>query len=305
MTDVVGIVGVGAMGSAIATRLLGAGRTVVGTDIVADYMTRLEKSGGRAVDSPRAVADAASVVILSLPSAAAFREVTMGPNGVGSSGRTDLTVVDTCTLDIPDKLEARDYLAERGIALLDCTLSGTPPMCLENLMTLYASGSESEYEKVAPIVRDFTRKNTYMGEFGNASRIKYVINFLVLAHGAAAAEALTFAEKLGLDPRLVQELASDSFGSSRVLERRGRLMIDGDYTSSGNSYSLARKDGAVITSWAASVGMPVPVFTAALQMYVAGMAQGWGPVDPASIYEIYRAAAGLEARSPEPTAPKA
>ncbi len=298
MAEKIGIVGVGAMGFAIATRLLDAGYEVVGTDIVPEHRQRLERSGGIAVDTAQAVAEATSTVLLSLPSVQAFRAVTTGPFNVGDSGRDDLIVIDTCTLDVDDKRHARDDLGSRGARLLDCTLSGTPPMCLENQMTLYASGDREAYEQIAHVVRAFTRDHTYLGDFGNASLMKYIINFLVITHNAAAAEALTFAEKLGLDPALAHQLVSDSFGASRVLERRGRLMLEGDYTTSGNSYSLARKDGAVIASYAAQAHMPIPLFTAALQMHQSGMAQGWEKVDPASVYEVYRRAAGLEARTP-------
>ncbi len=299
MTETIGIVGVGAMGSAIAQRLLDAGHVVVGTDLVEENRERLAGKGGIAVDSVAAVIEAASIVILSLPSAAAFRAVTEEVAGTAAKDRAELVVIDSCTLDINDKLVARELLESRGAVLLDCTLSGTPPMCLDNQMTLYASGNQAAYEGVASVIRHFTREHTYLGDFGNASLIKYIINFLVITHNAAAAEALTFAEKLGLDPSVVHALVADSFGSSRVLERRGALMVAGDYTSSGNSYSLARKDGAVIATYAANAHMPVPVFTAALQIHQAGMAQGWESRDPASVYEVYRRSAGLESRSPD------
>jgi len=296
MAGPVGMVGVGAMGSAIASRLLQAGYEVVGTDPREECVALLENRGGHGVRTALEVAEAAPVVILSLPSAEAFLAVTTGPDGVGEVSRADIVVIDTCTLDIDDKLIGREHLASRGIELLDCTLSGTPPMCLENEMTLYGSGDQDVYDAVTPVIASFTRDHTYLGEFGNASRMKYVINFLVLIHNAATAEALTLGEKLGLDPALVHSMVADSFGASRVWERRGKLMLAGDYRSSRNTYSIARKDGSLITTYAARAHVPVPVFAAALQMHQAGLGQGLGQLDPASIYEIYRRNAGLRSQ---------
>src|SRR3546814_8597857 len=81
---------------------------------------------------------------------------------------------------------------------------------------LYASGDEPAYRRAAEVLDAFTREHHWMGEFGNASRIKYVLNFLVCIHNAAMGEALSFATKIGLDPKQVYELVDDSAASSWV-----------------------------------------------------------------------------------------
>lgn len=293
MNQMVGIIGIGAMGSAIAIRLREAGYDVVGTDVVDEHVALLERHGGRGVGTAREVAENADHVILSLPSAEAFLATTIGKGGIAEAQRPGVIAMDTSTLDLEDKATAQRYLDERGMTLLDCTLSGTPPMCLANEMTLYASGDETAHGEVAEIFRAFTRDHTFMGEFGNASRIKYVINFLVCINNAASAEALAYAAKLGLDPKVVYDLVADSFGSSRVWERRAKLMIEGDYASSRNTYNIARKDAGIIGTYGQRTATPTPIFAAALQMHYSGISQGLGDIDPASLYEVYRHAAGL------------
>ena len=289
----VGIVGIGAMGSAIARRLLDGGFDVVGTDIRDEHVAFLERHGGRGVSSARQVAEETDQLILSMPSAEAFLATTLGAGGIVEAGRSEVIAMDTSTLDVADKETARRGLEEVGTILLDCTLSGTPPMCLDDQMTLYASGDEVAYERVADVFRAFTRDHTFMGGFGNASRIKYVINYLVCINNAASAEALAYAAKLGLDPATVYDLVADSFASSRVWERRAKLMVEGDYTSSRNTYNIGRKDARVIGAQGSRNATPMPIFSAALQMHHSGIGQGLYDLDPASLYEVYRRAAGL------------
>jgi len=292
MADSVGIVGVGAMGSAIARRLLQAGYDVVGYDVREDYLADLEGWGGRRADSPRAVAEATDRVLLSLPSHEAFLDVTLGAEGIVQAARPGVVVMDTSTLDFDVKGTGRDGLATQGMTLLDCSVSGTPPMCLVNEMVLFASGDEAAYERVADVFRAFTPEHRFLGEFGNGSRMKYVINFLVCINNAASAEALAYATKLGLDAALVYDVVSGSFGASKVWDRRAKLMVEGDYESSRNTYNIARKDAEVFVAHGKRAGTYTPIFFSALQMHQSGIAQGLYDIDPASLFEVYRRASG-------------
>jgi putative dehydrogenase len=292
MAESVGIVGVGAMGSAIARRLIGAGYEVVGYDVRQDYRDQLEGYGGRSVDSARAVAEQTDQVLLSLPSHEAFLDVTLGPQGIARASRPGVVVMDTSTLDFEVKGTGRDGLAEEGMTLLDCSVSGTPPMCLTNEMVLFASGDQPAYEAVANVFRAFTPEHRFLGEFGNASRMKYVINFLVCINNAASAEALAYATKLGLDAAQVYDVVSGSFGASKVWDRRAKLMVEGDYESSRNTYNIARKDAEVFAAHGKRAGTYTPIFFSALQMHQSGIAQGLYDIDPASLFEVYRRASG-------------
>ena len=134
----------------------------------------------------------------------------------------------------------------------------------------------------------------WMGEFGNASRIKYVLNYLVCIHNAASAEALAYGTKMGLDPDQVYDLVCSSVARSRIWELRAKMMVDGDYTTSRGTYNISRKDAKIIGAIAQEIEAPAPVFNAALQMHYAAMAQGYSGMDTASLYEVYKRAAGIE-----------
>ncbi len=294
MSATVGVVGLGAMGSAIAIRLTQAGFDVIGIDLLDKNMAELEDHGGRRAATPRAMAEEADFIITSLPSAEAFHEVTTGQTGIAAAGRSGIVVIDTCTLAIDDKAAAARRLDDSGITLLDCTVSGSRATCLAGDLATFASGDEGAFERSADVFAAFANPLHWMGEFGNASRIKYVLNYLVCINNAASAEALAYATKMGLDPQQVYDLVCTSVARSRIWELRAKMMVDGDYTTSRGTYNISRKDAKIIGAIAQEIEAPAPVFTAALQMHFAGMAQGYAGMDTASLYEVYKRAAGLK-----------
>lgn len=294
MSVTVGVIGLGAMGSAIAIRLTQAGFDVIGIDLHERNMAELEDHGGRRAATPRAMAEEADFILTSLPSAEAFHEVTTGQTGIAAAGRPGITVIDTCTLAVDDKAEAARRLDDSDITLLDCTVSGSRATCLAGDLATFASGDKAAYERAADVFAAFANPLHWMGEFGNASRIKYVLNYLVCINNAASAEALAYATKMGLDPHQVYDLVNTSVARSRIWELRAKMMVDGDYTTSRGTYNISRKDAKIIGAIAQEIESPAPVFNAALQQHYAAMAQGYSNMDTASLYEIYKRAAGID-----------
>lgn len=296
MIKKVGIVGLGAMGSAMAIRLTGAGYRVAGTDIRQECRNELNRKGGTGWPNARQVAEQSDIVITSLASVDAFKAVI--PE-IATAQPAPQIVVDASTLDITDKTEAAKRLEEAGIAMLDCTVSGNRDAVLDGSLSLYGSGDEDIFSRALPVLNALSKTQTYMGEFGNACRIKYILNFLVVINNAATAEAMTLATKSGLDLKLVYKLVCDSYANSAVFEQRGKKMIDRDYVSARGTYGIARKDSRVISDFARAHLAPTPVFHAALQMHLAGMAEGYTENDTASLYEVYLRMAGAAAIDPQ------
>jgi len=295
----VGIVGLGAMGSAMAKRLVEAGHSVYGHDVRDFMMDELKTNGGTPLANAREVASKSDFFILSLPSEASYHDVISGENGVVSSGKKGLIVLCTCTLRLGDKNKAREAFEAAGMTLIDATVSGTRPTVLDSTLAVYTSGDEAAAKAAEPIFRCFSKSCDYLGAFGNASKMKYVINSMVCILNATTAEALTLAVKSGLDPELVHKIVSESFVGNPVWRSRGGMMVQRDYTTSRGTLNMARKDSAIISEFAIDNQVPVPLFQTALQMHRAGVAQGYMANDAASIYEIYRGLTGLEVEKPQ------
>ncbi len=294
MSKTVGVVGLGAMGSAMAIMLVKAGFQVVGFDVRDEALDELEANGGTRAGSPRGVAEAADVVILSLSSIPAFQAVLSGQGSVTSAGKDGLVLIDTCTMPVAIKEEGARIAADNGMTLIDGTVSGNRDMILAKTLTAYMSGDEAAYDANADVLSAFTRKHTFVGEFGNASKIKFVINHLVCVLTCANAEAMAMGLKAGLKAEDIFELVQDSAAGSVLWNIRGPMMVSEDYTTSRGNFGMASKDGPVIGEFAQDMGFPAPLFQAALQMHHAAVGMGMYDIDTAALCRMYENIGGIE-----------
>ena len=163
------------------------------------------------------------VVICSLPSSEALRQTAAE---LAESARPPRIVIETSTLPIAVKEQARRTLARAGTILLDCPLSGTGAQARAKDLVVYASGDRRAYRRVVPILDAFARAHYYVGAFGAGSKMKFVANLLVAIHNVAAAEALVLAMKAGLDPAMVVKVIGD--GAGKLADVPGARPDDGE-----------------------------------------------------------------------------
>ncbi|MBS27359.1 MAG: hypothetical protein CL566_00280 [Alphaproteobacteria bacterium] len=294
MSKTVGVVGLGAMGSAMAIMLVKAGFDVVGYDPRDEALDEFEENGGTRAGSPRDVAAATEVVILSLPTIGAFESVLREQGSIPSSGKDGLVIIDTCTLPIEVKQEGAQIAEAAGMTLIDGTVSGNRDMILAKTLTAYMSGDEDAYNACTDILSAFTRKHTFVGAFGNASKIKFVINHLVCVLTAANAEAMAMGLKAGLKAEDIYDLVQGSAANSVLWEIRGQMMVSENYTSSRGNFGMASKDGPVIGEFAQDMNYPAPLFQAALQMHNAAVGMGMYDIDTAALCRLYENLGGVE-----------
>jgi L-threonate 2-dehydrogenase len=290
--DKIGIIGVGVMGAAMAGRLVNAGFQVVGYDIDEKRIAELRRRGGSPARSCAEVVHKADVVLTSLPSVAAFEHVVSEIAATMPDGGP-LVVMETSTLPLEVKDHGRTVLADRGVTLLDCPLSGTGRQAEEGDVVVYASGDQAAIERLGPVFVGFARGWYFVGEFGAGSKMKFVANLLVAIHNVAAAEALVLARSAGLDLRSVLDVVSDGAGTSRMFEVRGPLMVSGNFADAGIRTSTFQKDIDIISAFARRSHCPLPLFATASQLYAAILAQGRGDQDPSCLFDLISEMAGI------------
>jgi 3-hydroxyisobutyrate dehydrogenase-like beta-hydroxyacid dehydrogenase len=277
----VGIVGLGLLGSAVAARLRSAGRDVLGHDIVAERQRALEAIGGRAADSAAAVAGAADPICLVLPSLAAVEDVVLGPRGLAAVAR-GRTIVQMSTISpaLTERL-ARECTA-RGVAFLDCPISGTSGMVARGDGIIFVGGDRAVYERWRALFETILPRAVHVGAAGQAMVLKLVANLLVAVHSAAAAEALAMVERAGLDLPQALELLGSSAATSRMLEVRGPLIVKRDFPAQ-MKLDLFMKDLHLIQEAAGTLGASVPLTDVAERLYAAAQAAGHGGEDLAVV----------------------
>lgn len=294
MTQRIGMIGLGIMGSAMSPNLLKAGFPVMGYDILPQLVQVLVDKGGIGAASCREVADHSDVIITSLPSVQALQDVISGKEGLLKGAKKGQRVIETSTLPLEAKEEAYQALKTVGVDLLDCPLSGTGAQAVKKDLVVYASGNKKACENCTPVFDGFARANYYLGEFGMGTKMKFVANLLVTIHNVSAAEAFVLGMKAGLDPEMILKVISDGAGTSRMFEVRGPLMASGNYDEPTMKVDVFQKDIKIITSFANELQCPTPLLSAAAQVYTTALADGRAKQDTASVCAVLEKMAGLK-----------
>ena len=292
-SKIVGIVGLGIMGGAIAKNLSAAGWRVVGFDIDAARCAEAKAAGVEIAKSAAAVAETATTILVSLPKPEALLATV---DAIVAAKLPRRVIAELSTFSLDDKAEAEERLRAGGHTMLDCPLSGTGSQARAKDLVVYASGDAQAINAMMPVFADFSRQAHDLGAFGNGMKMKFVANLLVAIHNVASAEAMVLGMKAGLDPAQIFKLIQAGAGNSRVFELRAPMMVehryDGDNLTMRNS--TWQKDMKVIGEYAASVGCPTPLFSASEPIYRAAISTGHADEDTGSVCAVLEAMAGVK-----------
>jgi len=278
----IGIVGLGLLGHAIASRLIKAGHAVIGFDVLPDRVAALAVMGGTPASSAAAVAQSAEAVCTLLPSLATAEAAILGAGGVLAGARPDLAVIQMSTISptLTERL-AREVTA-RGLGFLDCPVSGTSSMVERGDGIFFVGGDRALFERWQPVLESVLARAVLVGRVGQAMVLKLVANLLVALNSAAAAEALTLARKSGLDLPLALDVLNASAAASSMLKVRGPMIVRGEFPAQ-MKLDLFMKDIHLMQEAATAVGAPLPFTDLAERLYAAAQAAGHGGEDLAVV----------------------
>ena len=279
----------------MASHIIRAGYPVIGYDVLAERRGEHRREGGVVARSAADVIRRCGITITSLPSAAALLNVAAQAAGLTVTPRI---VVETSTMPLAVKEQARVRFASAGITLLDCPLSGTGSQARVKDLVVFVSGDRSACHRAASIMSAFSRAHYYVGPFGAGSKTKFVANLLVAIHNVAAAEAMVLAMKAGLDPEMTLKVMGDGAGSSRMLQVRGPMMVRGDYSTPTMKLDVWQKDMNAIAEFARDVKCPTPLFTLTEPFYMAARASGRGGEDTGAVCSVLESLAHYERPRP-------
>jgi putative dehydrogenase len=291
----VGVIGLGIMGSAMATNLQASGFAVTGIDINPAARKKMTPKLSKVGTTPGMLVGKTDHIISSLPSVAALMAVCeeLASHAVKQSlPKGSLVVAETSTLPIEDKLAARKILAKAGIKMIDAPLSGTGAQAKVRDVTVYASGEAGPIRHMTEVFKGFSRSQFTVGEFGNGMKMKLVANLLVAIHNVSTAEAILFGKQMGLDPKMIVDVVADGAGGSRMFQVRGPMMVNRTWDEATMKINIWQKDMAIIYEALRALSVPAPLFTACIPVYLAAMAQGHAMDDTAAVYAVLEKFAG-------------
>ncbi len=289
----IGFIGLGAMGQVIVPRLLAAGYQVTGWNRTADKAAPLLEQGMLWADTPAAVALASDIVFSIVTDGEAVKTVALGEEGVIAGLQPGGIYIDMGTIapDISRMLSGE--FAERGLAMLDAPLSGSPVTVEQGNASFMIGGDREAFQRVEPVLRAIGPKVTYIGASGQAHVMKLAVNALLMVEVIAFGEAVALAEKGGVDRDIALDAILKSVTAAPVLGYRGPFILEGRMPEVPLAdVTLQQKDMLLVLEMARKSGSPVPLAAAANEMMNACRGLGIDRNDFVVAHQVYRRLGG-------------
>ena len=270
--SIIGFIGLGAMGSRMAKRLIDAGFKVVVFDRNREKIEALAARGAAIAPNVRTLAMEADVIMSCLSNDEAVKEVYSGDEGVILSATPGNFIIEMSTISPETSRELSRIGKVRGLEVLDVAISGGPPLAEQGALTLLAGGSEGAFNDCEPILSAIAKQYFLLGPSGSGTAMKLVVNAVLGVSMQAIAEAVALGEKLGLGrERLLNVLSHTAVVAPAQRDKLLRA-ASGDY-SPQFPLSLMNKDFRLIMEQAAATGVPMPATAAAYQINLARAAR--------------------------------
>ena len=267
----IGFIGMGHMGSHMASRLISAGYRLTVYDRTREKAQAI--AGATVAETPGEAAANNDVVISIVTDDTALDEVMDGPNGVLAGTHDGSVIIDMSTVSPRASRRLFQAAGEKSVSMIDAAVSGSVLQVEQGSLVIFVGGEQETYQQCQPILDILGQSSFYMGPSGMGTTMKLVVNTLLGLGMQALAEAIALGEKAGLE----QSLLLDVLGQTAVLTagQKSRLanVQRGQYPTQF-ALSLQHKDLRLIMSEAEEVSVSMPATAVALQMYAAALNKG-------------------------------
>ncbi len=280
----IGFIGLGVMGRPMAGHLIAAGHEVF-LHRVKETSQHLVDAGGTALNSARAVAEAAEVVILMVPDTPDVELVLFGAGGVAEGLVPGKLVMDMSSISPVATREFAKRIAEMGVGYLDAPVSGGEVGAKAATLTIMVGGAEADFARAKPLFELMGKNITRIGAVGDGQTAKVANQIIVGLTIEAVAEGLAFAKAAGADPATVRAALMGGFAASRILEVHGERMIKGTFDP-GFRIRLHNKDIGLATSAAEALDLPLPHVASLRAIMQTALAEGLGEKDHSALFEL-------------------
>jgi 3-hydroxyisobutyrate dehydrogenase-like beta-hydroxyacid dehydrogenase len=288
----IGIVGVGLLGSAVASRLLAGGFQVTGHDTRREQVAALEPRGLIAAASPAEAGANADAIFTILPTPAVVEAVWFGPQGLFETAPADAVLMQMSTVGLALATRLGEDARARGRPFLETPISGHSAAVTQGEGTIFVGGEPALGETCRPVFDAIAARTVHVGPVGAASMAKLAANLLGGINAIALAEALVLGAKAGLAPAVLLDALRASPVGSSMMDTRGVQMV----THTFDPYirlDLFLKDFRLMLEEGARLGVPLPLTSVAQQLCTAASAAGHGGEDLSAVITTLEALAGL------------
>lgn len=293
----IGFIGLGNVGGKLAGSLLRNGFDLIVRDLDRALAAPFIEAGAGFAETPKAMAQAADIVITCLPSPAASAAVMEAKDGVIAGLTAGKIWLEMSTTDEAEVRRLGALVAAAGAVAMDSPVSGGCHRAATGNISIFAGGERAAFESVLPVLTAMGRRILHTGPLGSASILKVVTNYLATANLVALGEALSVAKQAGMDLATTYEAIRISSGNSFVHETESQVIVNGSYNINF-TMDLVLKDMSLFQSVADRAGVKLELSPLFLDIFADGQ-ERYGPRAWSSmIVKRLEDACGTDLRAP-------
>src|SRR5438309_6195565 len=296
MIKTISYLGLGTMGSGMASNLLKAGYQLTVWNRSIEKCKPFARKGTRVADTPADATRDVDLVIYMLSNDEAIEEVVFGAKGILSGIKEGQIAIDMSTVLPATSLREQEAYAKRGVDFLDAPVFGSKNESANAKLWIMAAGNKAIFEKVKPVLEHLGQTVHYFGKNGNAAAMKLVGNLIVALEMEALAEGLVLAQKAGLDLSTVMEVVKVADFRSPLIASNGQNILKRDFSTSF-ALKLMLKDADLIEKFAKSLASPIPALRLVEKNLASAVALGVGKENASSVIKALEKEAGVEVKA--------
>ena len=301
----IGFIGLGGIGKPMAINIAKSGFDLTVTDLREQPLNELAHYGARVAASAREVSEISDLVLASLPSDLVSEEVALGSNGVLAGAKSGDIYVELSTISPGLVHTIAKKASDKGVAVLDAPVSGGLDQRLRGTLSIMVGGEAKTLSKAMPVFKTFGDKIFHAGGSGAGASVKLVNNMLAGINMVATMEALVLGVKAGLSGEPLKEGIGASSGANKVFEGLvDKIYLHSAEPSHGQTANQGLhtigKDVRLANEMAQNLSVPLLLGSAALQPFLAGLANDWAHKEYWVIMELFEQMSGVRVRPPEP-----
>ena len=295
MSEKIGFIGLGIMGSPMAKNLINSGFEVYAYDIIEKNLDNIVSSGAKKALSPKEVSKNSDIVIVMVQNSPQSEKVVLGEEGALEGASKGDLIIDMSSISPLMSQKISKECSKSGVNFLDAPVSGGEPGAIEGTLAIMTGGSSSDFERAKPIFDILGASSVLCGDVGAGNFTKLANQMIVGANIHILAEALTLTTKAGLDPETVFNAIKGGLAGSNVMNTKAPMMYDRNFKP-GFRIELHLKDITNAMETANELQIPLQVTSNLHQVLKSLVLDGNGTDDHSGILKFVEKQSGVEVK---------
>lgn len=283
----IGFLGLGTVGKHMAANLTKGHYKLSVYDSEPSVIAELEKLGATAASTPREAAKGKDLVILIRPEKDRLRPDLYGPDGIFAGIDPGTILVDMGTHSLESTLEIAEESVKHRVQFLDAPVWGTKEHAANGLLTILTGGDQALVGRCRELFSFFGLNIIHIGNVGDATKMKFIVNLVQAELIQALAEGLVFGEKMGFAADKILEVLDSGGVASPLFHSKGRSIARGDFTRN-LALKYVYEQLELVMDAAKKLGLTLPGAESAHSLYEKGIKDGRGEEDFSAVIKVLR-----------------